>query len=96
MNKVVLENGKWFDLSRTKQWKEALGEDRVSKATRRKYEHEALHRTRKGNWLVHSWSACEAVTSWREISERDALTWLVRNGHEPTSKMKTTHANMEI
>lgn len=60
-----LEGGGWFDVDKARHWEEATfwnGNNRVSLATGDQFEHEALYRSARGAWILHSWSAVARLT----------------------------------
>jgi len=79
--------GRWFDLDAAERFDEATiwdGQNRISLATKSRWDHECLYKTRGGRWIRHWWSQWQGtVDRWEEISEAEAAAWLVRNEWDP-------------
>lgn len=88
MSRVVLTDGsgRFFFTSKAQKFEEDTrwdGRNHISLATGTQFEHEALYRTKKGLWVLHSWSQWQGSSeSWDEISDSDAANWLSRNNHD--------------
>lgn len=81
----------YFDLGAAVTYDEAMTTDtcgaRVSRATDSSFEHEALHRTANGTWIVHHWSKwprARATHMWAELTAEAAVAWLLRNEIGPS------------
>jgi hypothetical protein len=85
MSKISIDNGGWFDPSKTRKWSEDDwwdGHNYISRATGTQWEHESLYRTRRGAWVLHSWCQWQGSgESYMRISEADAHAWLLKQGH---------------
>jgi len=85
MQRVQLDNGGWMDVDRAQVWEEDTyfdGHNHISVVTRSQWAHERLYRSRKGTWVLKSWSQYQAGSpSWRVISEGTAHKWLFDNGY---------------
>ena len=84
MRRQTIDGGGWLDLDRAKKYDEDTrwdGNNHISVATGSQWNHEALYCTRKGVYVINSWSQWQGSgESWTRI---DAADWLMRNGHEP-------------
>ncbi len=59
------------------------GNNHVSVATGSQWNHEALYRTRKGQWVLNWWSQWQGSTEKYEfVSDERAKEWLLRNDHD--------------
>lgn len=80
-------SGRWFDLDTATCYEEATfwdGNNRRSRATGSQWDHEELYRTASGRWVKHWWSQwAGSVDRWEEISEAEAVAWLVQNEWDP-------------
>lgn len=76
----------WFDRGRADAYGEATrweGNNNVSVATGRQWDHEVLYRTAQGRWVLHAWSQWQGSTpTWRFVVEDQARDWLVSNEHQ--------------
>lgn len=70
----------------TKSWDEATrsnGSNMISVATGTQWDHQELHRSRKGRYWLECWSQWQGSTPHAEwISNRAATEWLLANEHE--------------
>jgi hypothetical protein len=82
MTKINLTDGsgKWFDrdcaieFEESKRWN---GQNHISNATGSQWDHEALYFTRRGMWVLHSWSQWQGSTPhYEEIGAEVAYRWL--------------------
>ena len=70
----------------TKSWQEERrfnGQNRVSVHTGTQWDHQTLHRSRKGRyWIEHDsdWQGSRAYAEW--VGHRVAIAWLLLNGDE--------------
>lgn len=63
--------------SETTRWD---GNNHISRATGSQWEHEELYRTLNGSWVLNHWSQWQGSrTTYREISTRQAVEWLLIN-----------------
>ena len=99
MARVSFDDGRWFDTSKARSWKESThhdGRNFISDATGSQWEHEHLYLTAKSKaWILNQWSDWQGSReTYREISASEAAAWLVRNGHEntPAELVKATEA----
>lgn len=78
----------WFDTQAAQacSWKESShpgGHNFVSDVTGSQWEHEHLHRTAKGAWVLHSWSQWQGSReTYRQITPTEAAAWLIQCGYE--------------
>jgi hypothetical protein len=67
-------------------WKEAAewdGNNHISKATGSQWDHQTLHKSRKGRYWLECWSQWQPSTPHAEwISEHAAVSWLLHNDEE--------------
>jgi hypothetical protein len=87
MSRFKLEEGAIVDTDRAaKQWDEASfwdGRNHISKATGDQFTHETLYKSSKGRYyIVHSSQWQGSRDSAEEISQIDAVTWLLQNEHD--------------
>ena len=85
--KALTDNsGQWFDIETAEVFEESMewnGNNNISCATGSQWEHEKLHRTASGKWVLNWWSQMQgSLESWTEVSDEEAARWLVRNGEE--------------
>ena len=77
------ETGISFNLNAAKVFKSGYewdGWNQVSKATGKRFVHEALYRTAKGRWVIHRWYDWQnAKDEWELISEKEAMEWIRKN-----------------
>jgi hypothetical protein len=89
MDRVVLDDGRWFDAQKARKFQEGKrfdGRNMISLATGSQWEHELLFRTAGGVWVLNRYSAYQGTSeSWTEVSAGEAARWLVRNEHEVPS-----------
>lgn len=83
MKRQSLDNGGWFDLESSTVINEGSywnGNNTISLATGSQWDHENLIVTRKGRFVLNSWSQWQGSgESWQTINENEAAEWLVRN-----------------
>jgi hypothetical protein len=102
MKRVTLTDGtgRWFDIEKAECFEEAFvwdGQNRISKATRSKWDHEELWRTGGGQWVLHSWSQWQGTTdSWTLVDDAFAARWLATNDHDPHPACAEEYAALEI
>jgi hypothetical protein len=84
MKRIVLtdDSGKWFDGDKTIDFKEDTtwdGNNHISNATGSQWDHQQLHYTKGGSWVLWEWSQWQGSTdSYTEVSERFAIRWLIQ------------------
>jgi len=70
----------------TESWEEETrwdGNNNVSVATGTQWDHEKLHRSRKGRYWIEQWSQWQGrLPSARWVSHQIAAAWLLANEHE--------------
>jgi len=85
MKRKALEGGGWFDCDSSKEFSESThwnGNNHISDVTGSQWNHEELSRTRKGRWVLHSWSQWQgSEETWVEISGDEAAKWLLACRH---------------
>lgn len=81
MSRINLGNGSWFSPESAECFGELTwwdGRNRISVPTGSQWEHEELYRTRKGVWVLHSWSQWQGSRSTYEIvGDAQAKAWLI-------------------
>jgi len=69
-----------------KSWDEDTwwnGHNHISKATETQWDHQRLHKSRKGRYWLECWSQMQGVKNRAEWqSPEDATRWLLLNDHE--------------
>lgn len=102
MRRQVLTDGsgRWFDLDAATRYDEATiwdGRNRRSLATGSQWDHETLYRTESGRWIKHSWSQWQGtMDTWEEISEQEAVSWLLRNGYDVPEELSHYAAALKV
>ena len=83
MRRQSIDGGSWFDLDASTRILEGSrhdGHNFISLATGSQWEHETLHVTRKGRFILHHVSDYQGSReSWEELGPALAAQWLVRN-----------------
>jgi hypothetical protein len=87
MSRYRMDDGTVVDTDNAKQsWDEGKrwnGSNHISLATGSQWNHETLHRSRKGRYYVERWSQWQGSTPGAEwIGHRTAAAWLLANGHD--------------
>lgn len=89
----------WFALKKAQCFDEATywnGKNHISVPTGTQWEHEELYRTRKGRWVLHTWSQWQGSSDgWEFLTEDEATTWLILNEHPDAVPAKIL-AEMEV
>jgi len=86
MSRYRMDDGTVVDTANAKQsWDEAErfdGSNHISVATGSQWEHQRLHKSRKGRYYLERWSQWQGATASAEwISKRAAAAWLAANEH---------------
>jgi hypothetical protein len=88
-----MDDGTVVDTDNAKQsWDEATrwdGSNHISVATGAQWEHQTLHRSRKGRYYIErtsQWQGSLPGAEW--ISKRAAAAWLSANEHEIPDDLK--------
>lgn len=100
MARQMLTDGvRWFDPSKAKCFAEDTwwnGNNHVSVNTGDQFAHEKLYRTKKGRWILHSWSQWQGSReTYEEVDQETAYAWLLKNDHEgaiPTEYVEAAEA----
>jgi hypothetical protein len=83
MNRQSIGNGQWFDLDSAHEWEEDTywnGSNHISSATGSQWDHQTLYRSKKGKYILFSWSQRQGVPEvWSIISDEEAARWLTDN-----------------
>ena len=87
MSKYRTEDGTVVDTDNaTAHWEETTdwdGRNHISRATGSQWNHETLHRSRKGRYYTEHWSAYQGSRAHVEwVSPEEAARWLLHNDHE--------------
>jgi hypothetical protein len=87
MVRYQMQDGAVVDTANaTKSWDEATtwnGNNHISVATGSQWNHQRLHRSRRGRYWLESWSQWQGTTAHAEwLDERAAARWLLANEHE--------------
>jgi len=87
MARFKISDGAIVDTTRAAaHWDEDLewnGNNHISKATGSQWEHETLYKSSKGRYyVVHSSQWQGSTDHAEEISQIDAVTWILQNGHD--------------
>lgn len=99
MAKYKMENGAFVDTKNAvNSWGEATywnGNNHISKATGSQWNHEELHKSRKGNYYIERWSQWQGSTPSAEFAtEEEAARWLIHNEHELPGDLKSHEATL--
>jgi hypothetical protein len=76
-------SSRWCEARRTiEEGRDFDGSSWISRATGSRWDHERLHRTMKGSWVVERWSQRQGVlTTAVTVSDSWAAEWLLKNGY---------------
>ena len=101
MSKYSMEDGTVVDTEKaSKSWSEDTrwdGRNHISIPTGSQWDHESLHRSRKGRYYLECWSDYQGTRSRAEwISEYEAVKWLIANDHEDTIPDDLKHLVDEV
>lgn len=102
MNRIALTDGPgWFDRDKATCYEEGTrfnGSNHISLATGSQWEHEELHHTKSGSWILCSWSDWQGsgAPTYERISEQDAADWLIRNKRTLPSGLQALAAGREV
>lgn len=84
---VFNEEGKlmgWFDLNAAEKFEEDTffdGSNHISRATGSQWSHQKLFRTKKGQWVLHTWGGY-GNASWVFIGDAAAKEWLLTQSED--------------
>jgi len=84
MKRVSLtdQSGQWFDSEKSEIYKENTyhdGKNWISKATGSQWEHEAVHVTKGGKFILNHWSNFQGSTeTYEEITKEQAAEWFAK------------------
>ena len=99
MARYRLEDGTVLDNDlATQSWEEERdfdGNNHISRATASQWEHETLHRSRKGRyWIEHAsdWQGSRPSASL--VSKEEAVAWLLLMERELPEELKATAAEV--
>ena len=89
MTRQPIDGGGWLNLVSAKKFVENRhfdGRNMISAATGSQWDHEELHRSVGGVYVLHGWSQCQgSLDTWQRIGIDQAVEWLLRNDYDPTS-----------
>lgn len=87
MSRYRMDDGTVVDTrNATRSWDEAVrwdGHNNVSVVTGSQWEHETLHRSRRGRYWIErtsQWQGSSPSAEW--VSNRTAASWLMTCGHD--------------
>lgn len=95
MTRIALTDGSnaWFDADKAIEFAEATwwdGSNHISVITGSQWEHETLFYTRSGNWVLRFASCYQGTpTTYTQVSEQDAVDWLITNDHHDINNLPT-------
>src|SRR5260370_521339 len=101
MARYRMDDGTIVDTANASQsWDEATSHDannHISIAAGSQWNHEALHRSRKGRYYIERWSQWQGSTPSAEwISNRAAAAWLtLMNGHRADTSQYEIPADLQ-
>lgn len=100
MNRIALEDGRWFDADKAETWGDDTywdGNNHISKATGSQWSHEALYLTAGGAWVLNWWSQVQGSReTYTVIEPEEATRWLVRNEHELPEQLRKFEKELEV
>lgn len=102
MMRIALTNttGRWFNEETATKYEESQqhdGRNYISLATGSQWHHEALYRTAGGRWILNHWSQWQGWReTYEEVSEQEAVAWLIRNGLEVPERLAAHADNLEV
>lgn len=101
MSKYSMEDGTVVDTEKASQsWDEDTrwdGRNHISVPTGSQWDHERLHRSRKGRYYLECWSQYQGSRPHAEwVSEHEATKWLMANDHEETIPNDLKHLVDEV
>jgi len=100
MDRIALENGSWFDADKARKINEHEwwdGNNWISSATGSQWDHEVLHETAKGKWVLHHWSQRTGYgDSWELLTDQEAAVWLVENNREIPERLTSLVTEAEL
>lgn len=83
MDRVSLGEGRWFNPETAVAIQEGTrwdGNNYISLATGSQWDHETLYFTRKGAWVLRTWSQRDAVRDqYTILTEEQAANWISDN-----------------
>ncbi len=89
MIRQPIDGGGWLNLQTAKKFTEAAhfdGHNMISVNTGWQWGHQVLYRSVGGVYVLHSWSQWQnSRHTWQRISLDEAVEWLLKNDHDPTS-----------
>jgi len=100
MNKQSIGGGQWFDLDSAQEWKENTywnGSNHISCATESQWDHQSLYRSKKGKYILFSWSQRQGIPEkWQTISDEDAARWLNDNEKDLPEELSQFQEELEV
>jgi hypothetical protein len=83
----------------TRTWDELMtfdGKNLISRATGSQWEHQRLHRSRRGRYWVECWSQWQGTMAHAEwLSPEAAARWLLSQDHEIPEELRDVAAEVE-
>ncbi len=90
MSRISLKEGGWYDHSTTVVYGENTqwdGSNHISRATGSQYDHEQLHLTKGGSWVLSANSQWEGrLESATQVDSGRAAAWLCRNEYDSITR----------
>lgn len=100
MKRQAIDSGSWFDLDAASSFLESTdwdGRNEISCATGSQWDHETLYLTKKGKWVLNSYSAWQGSSeSWEIVTDGVAADWLIQNRRQIPSILDNEVASHEI
>ena len=98
MTRQAIDGGGWFNPDAAQKFIEETrfdGRNRISVPTGSQWEHEALYCTRRGVYVLNSWSQWQGSRErWTRVSTVRAADWLTANGYA-AADTATAHAQAD-
>lgn len=94
MTRIALTDGSgaWFNSESAILFKEDTrfdGRNQISVPTGSQWEHQWLYYTKSGKWVLNEFSNYQgSLESYAQISEDEAVTWLIQNGYSTTDDLE--------
>lgn len=84
---VVDTDNATINYEEAKHWD---GRNFISAATGQQWNHQILHRSRKGRYYIEHWSQMQGSRSHAEwVSHQEAVRWLTLNEHEIPKELQS-------
>lgn len=90
----------WFDEEKAEHWAEGTrwdGNNNISLSTGSQWNHERMYRSRKGRWILNSWSQWQgSQETYERITKDQAAEWFIKNERQPPDELAEVFNSMEL